>query len=104
MFQVSRGGETRTMRPEFHQFPNQVQPVGVLLEASAGASECLGVAVDADEVGLGEAGEQRLAVTAEPQRAVDEDRAGPGERRLQELHDPVEQHRDVGGGGHRQPW
>ncbi len=28
VFEVSRGGESRTMRPEFHQFPNQVQPVG----------------------------------------------------------------------------
>ncbi|MFT3853672.1 MAG: cytochrome c-type biogenesis CcmF C-terminal domain-containing protein [Ilumatobacteraceae bacterium] len=28
VFRVARGGESRTMSPEFHQFPNQVQPVG----------------------------------------------------------------------------
>ena len=28
VFRVSRGGESRTMEPEFHQYPNQVQPVG----------------------------------------------------------------------------
>jgi cytochrome c-type biogenesis protein CcmF len=28
VFEVSRSGDSRTMRPEFHQYPNQVQPVG----------------------------------------------------------------------------
>jgi cytochrome c-type biogenesis protein CcmF len=28
LFEVSRDGATRTMRPEFHQYPNQVQPIG----------------------------------------------------------------------------
>ena len=28
LFEVSRGGSTRQMRPEFHQYPNQVQAIG----------------------------------------------------------------------------
>ena len=60
-------------------------------------SSACGVAVDADDAGLGAAGEDRLGVAAEPEGGVDEDRAGSLQRRRDERDDPVEQHRDVGG-------
>jgi hypothetical protein len=63
--------------------------------------EGLRVAVDADDAGDPDPGENGLGVTAEPECGVDQDRPLVTESRLQESDDPVEEHRDVGGRGHR---
>ena len=75
-------------------------------QSGAGHRECLRVAVDADDVGAVDPGEHGLAVAAEAERAVDEDRAvavGAVERRREEGDDPVEHDRDVGRAGHVRP-
>ena len=47
--------------------------------------------------GLGEAVEQRLAVAAEAERAVDDDGAGPLQGGGQQVQAPLEHHRDMSG-------
>ena len=63
--------------------------------------ECLGVAVDADHPGQLAPGQERLAVATEAERRVHEYRALVTQGGRQEGDDPVEEHRDVGGAGHR---
>ena len=64
-------------------------------EPLAGQAQRLLVAVEGDEPGLGEGGEQGLAVAAEAEGAVDDDRARLGERGGQQVQAPLEHHRDV---------
>ena len=68
---------------------------------SPGQPQRLGVAVDADDPGQLAPGEHGLAVAAQPERRVHEHGTVVAERRLQQGNDPVEEHRDVGRGGHR---
>ena len=51
--------------------------------------------VEADERQLGEAVEHRLGVPAEAERAVDDDGAGPTDRRGEQLDAALEHHGDV---------
>ncbi len=73
------------------------------LEPATAVLQRLGVAVDADDPGLGAPGEHGLGVAAEPEGRVDHHRPGALQCRRDQRDDPVEQHRDVGGRGHRQP-
>jgi hypothetical protein len=75
-------------------------PLGVRREPLAAAVQGVGVAVDADDPRLGEPLQHRLAVAAEAEGGVDEHGTRLRERRRDEGDDPVEEHRDVGGGGH----
>ena len=77
------------------------EPVAVRREPLPRQPQRLGVAVDPDHPGQLAPGQHRLAVPAEPERRVDEHGALVAERRRQEGDDPVEEHRDVGGAGHR---
>ena len=77
------------------------EAVTVRGEPLAGHLERGGVAVDADHPRLRQPLEDGLAVAAEPEGAVDVDRAGCLEGRRQEGDDPVEEHRGVAGRAHR---
>ncbi len=77
------------------------EPVAVRREALPRQAERLGVAVDPDDPGQLEPAEHGLGVAAEAEGRVDQHGALVAERRRQEGDDPVEEHRDVGGAGHR---
>ena len=64
-------------------------------EALAGEAQRLVVAVDADEHGVREALEGGLRVPAHAERPVDDDGAGPGQGRGEQVEDPVAQDGDV---------
>ena len=70
-------------------------------EPLAGQPERLGIAVDPDHPGQLAPGQDGLAVPTEPEGGVDQHGALVAERGRQEGDDPVEEHRDVGGAGHR---
>ncbi len=79
-------------------------PLAVRREPLPAPVERVHVAVDADDVGPGQALEHGLGVTAETERGVDEEGAflvAAVEGRCHESDDPVEQHRDVAGVRHR---
>ena len=59
------------------------------------ALERVGVAVETDEDQVGEPVEERLRVTAEPERRIDEDGAGALEGRGEQLDGAFEQDGDV---------
>ncbi len=71
--------------------------VAVAGEALAGEAQRLLVAVEGDEAGGGEGGEQGLAVAAEAEGAVDDDGARFGEGRGEEVEAAAEHHGDVAG-------
>ena len=64
-------------------------------EPLAGQAQGLLVAVEGDEPGLGEPLEERLAVAAEAERAVDDHRSRPLQGGGQQVQAPLEHHRDV---------
>ena len=70
---------------------DQREPVRIRREALPREVECLLVAVDPDEAGLGAALEDALGVATHPQGAVDADGPRLGESRLEQLDDPVAQ-------------
>ena len=79
-------------------------PLAVRREPLLAAVQGVHVAVDADDVGPRAVLEDRLGVTAQPERRVDQERAvlvGAVEGGCHESDDPVEQHRDVAGVRHR---
>ncbi len=64
-------------------------------EPGLGAGQGLGIAVDADDVQVGEAVEHRLGVTAEAQGRVNDNRPVPHHGGCEEVHDAVEEDRYV---------
>ena len=68
-------------------------------EPRTGGLERVLVAVDADHVRLRATRQHGLAVAAEAEGRVHEDRARRAERRRHQRDDPVEEDRDVGGVG-----
>ena len=77
------------------------EPVTEGAEALAGELERGGVAVDADDPGVLALRQDGLGVTAEPERAVDQDGTLVGQGRRQESDDPIEEDRSVAGRAHR---
>ena len=71
------------------------EPVGVGLEPLPGDAQSVLVAVEADEVDVGEPLQERLGVTAHPERRVDEDRTVSLEGRGEQLDAAVEEHGGV---------
>ncbi len=74
---------------------HQGGPVAEGGQPLAGELERGGVAVHRDQPDVRELGEQCLAVAAEAEGGVHHHRSGPGDRRGQGVHAPLQHHRDV---------
>jgi hypothetical protein len=74
---------------------DESDPVAVRRKSLLASRKSGGIAVDRDHPQLGVPGQQRFGVPAEPDGCVDDHRARSTRYRLEQLEDPVEQHRDV---------
>ncbi len=74
---------------------HQGGPVAERGEPLPGEAQRLRVAVEPDQPDAGEGGQQRLAVPAEAERGVDDDGAGLGERRGEQVEAAPEHDGDV---------
>ncbi len=74
---------------------HQLHPVAVRGQPGPAPGQCVGVAVDADQVQIGVSGEQRRGMAAKADRGIDDDRGLAGGHRVEQVEDPVEHHGHV---------